>query len=379
MELPNKLITKLNKRKETNSLRILELSKNGIDFYSNDYLGLARSEKIFNDTHSLISEEEYLKNGSTGSRLISGNQTIHTDLESFLAHTHKSESAVLYNSGYDANIGFFSCVPQRNDIIFYDELSHASIRDGIKLSNAKAYSFKHNDLEDLSVKLSRLGKSENTYIVTESVFSMDGDMPNLKALINLSNKYNCNLIVDEAHALGVFGLGVVQEQYLVNDIFARIMTFGKGLGCHGAVVLCNNELKDYLINFSRSFIYTTALPIHSVTTIKVAYKYLLNPLHIATIVSLKQNITYFKKIVKTLEIDDLFTNSNSAIQSCIIKDNDKVKLLATKIIDTGFNVKAILYPTVPANEERIRFCIHSYNTKEEIKSLLTFLKQILFK
>jgi 8-amino-7-oxononanoate synthase len=379
MELPNKLIAKLNKRKDTNSLRTLELSKSGVDFYSNDYLGFARSEKIFNDTHSLTSEEGYLKNGSTGSRLISGNQTIHTDLESLLAHTHKSESALLYNSGYDANIGFFSCVPQRNDIIFYDELSHASIRDGIRLSNAKAYSFKHNDLENLSKKLNHLENNEDIYIVTESVFSMDGDIPDLKALVNLSKKYNCKLIIDEAHALGVFGLGLVQAQGLENDIFARIITFGKGLGCHGAITLCNTDLKNYLINFSRSFIYTTALPIHSVTTIKVAYKHLMNPLNIAIATSLKQNITYFEEIANTLEIDHLFTKSNSAIQSCIIKDNNKVKLIATKIIDAGFNVKAILYPTVPANEERIRFCIHSYNTKEEIKSLLTFLKQALLK
>jgi len=379
MELPKKLKAKLKKRKDTNSLRTLELSKDGIDFYSNDYLGLARSEKIFNDTHTLISEGKYLKNGATGSRLISGNQSIHTELESHLAKIHKSESALLYNSGYDANIGFFSCVPQRNDVVFYDELCHASIRDGIRLSNAKSHAFKHNDLADLEKKINNIENTEAIYIVTESVFSMDGDTPNLIGLINLSKKNKCRLIIDEAHALGVFGLGLTQEQHIENEFFARIITFGKGLGCHGAVVLCHSDLKNYLVNFSRAFIYTTALPAYAIATIKIAYNYLTDQSNANIIASLKHNVTYFEETCKALNINNLFTKSNSAIQSCIIQDNNKVKLVANRMIDKGFNVKAILYPTVPANEERIRFCIHSYNTKEDIHSLLTFLKQILLK
>jgi 8-amino-7-oxononanoate synthase len=379
MGLPEKLILKLKNRNDSNSLRTLDLSKNGIDFYSNDYLGFARSEQIFNDTHQLISKGESKTNGATGSRLISGNETAHIDLETYLAKIHNSESALLYNSGYDANVGFFSCVPQRNDVIFYDALSHASIRDGIRLSNAKAYAFNHNDLENLQKKLNALENSDDIYIVTESIFSMDGDSPDLKKLINFSKENDCKLIIDEAHALGVFGLGLTQQLLIEKDIFARIMTFGKGLGCHGAVILCSDALKTYLINFSRSFIYTTALPIHSVTTIKVAYNYLTDTTNKHILTSLKHNIEHFEKTCKVLQIDHLFTKSNSAIQSCIIKDNDKVKLVANEIIKSGFNVKAILYPTVPVNEERIRFCIHSYNTKEEIKSLLTLLKQVLFK
>jgi len=377
MTLPHKLISKLEKRKETNSLRTLVLTENGVDYFSNDYLGFARSKKIYDATHSLISSENKIKNGSTGSRLISGNHHMHAELESDLANIHKSESALLFNSGYDANLGFFSCIPQRHDIVFYDELIHASIRDGIRLSNSKSFSFKHNDFENLANKISKLENVEEIYIVTESVFSMDGDTPNLQQLINLSKQYNCKLIIDEAHALGVFGLGIIQEQQLENNIFARIITFGKGLGCHGAVVLGSSELKNYLINFSRSFIYTTALPAHSVVTIKLAYNELLS--NSTAINSLKSNISYFKVICKSLNIDYLFTKSNSAIQSCIIKDNNTVKLVANKIIEEGFNVKAILHPTVPNNEERIRFCIHSYNTKEEISKLLTLLKQTLIK
>jgi len=377
MKLPYKLISKLEKRKETNSLRTLVLNKNGVDFFSNDYLGLARSEKIFEATHSLISNGNQIKNGSTGSRLISGNHSIHTELESNLANIHKSESALLFNSGYDANLGLFSCVPQRHDVVFYDELIHASIRDGIRLSNSKSFSFKHNDFKNLAHKICKLENVEEIYIVTESVFSMDGDTPKIKQLIKLSKQYNCKLIIDEAHALGVFGLGIIQEKQLENDIFARIITFGKGLGCHGAVVLGSSELKNYLINFSRSFIYTTALSAHSVVTIKLAYHELQS--NSIAIDALQSNILHFKSVCKSLTLDHLFTQSNSAIQSCIINDNNTVKLVANKIIDKGFNVKAILYPTVPANEERIRFCIHNYNTKEEISNLLTHLKQALLK
>lgn len=377
MKLSEKLISKLNKRKETNSLRSLTLNKSGIDFYSNDYLGLSKSEIIFNSTHTSLLKNNSFSNGSTGSRLISGNQSIHCELESELALIHNSESALIYNSGYDANLGFFSCVPQRNDVVFYDELIHASIRDGLKLSNSNSYAFKHNDFEHLVKKIENLENVDEIYIVTESVFSMDGDTPNFKELIKLSKSHNCKLIIDEAHALGVFKLGVIQEQNLESDIFARIVTFGKGLGCHGAVILGNSDLKSYLINFSRSFIYSTALPPHSIKTIQFAYHELINNTEADE--SLKNNITFFKKTCKNLEINHLFTQSNSAIQSCLIKENNTVKLVANKIIDKGFNVKAILHPTVPKNEERIRFCIHSFNTTKEIFELLTFLKQILFK
>jgi len=375
MELPKKLKLKLKTRLDSNSLRTLELNENGIDFYSNDYLGLAYSTKLLNETHRFISESKHPKNGSTGSRLISGNHSVHTELESYLATVHNSESALVYNSGYDANIGFFSCVPQRHDSIFYDELIHASIRDGIRLSNANSFSFKHNDFENLAKKLSQLENVDTIYIVTESVFSMDGDTPNLTQLIKLSKQYKCKLIIDEAHAIGVFGLGITQTLKIESDFFARIVTFGKGLGCHGAAVLCHSDLKNYLVNFSRSFIYTTALSAHSITTIKFAYQYLISTPLLTD--SLQQNITYFKDTCKALTISHLFTKSNSAIQSCIIKNN--VKSVANKIIAEGFNVKAILYPTVPVNKERIRFCLHNYNTKEEIKTLLTFLNTILIK
>ena len=278
MKFPHKLADKLNKRIENNALRQLGSTQNGIDFATNDYLGFAQSETLFKETHSFLVEKNILQNGATGSRLLTGNHSLYTETENKIAAFHDSETALLFNSGYDANIGFFSSVPQKGDWILYDELIHASIRDGIQLSNATAYKFKHNDCEDLERLIEKVKHNlSNIYVVTESVFSMDGDTPALLELAALCKKHQAYLIVDEAHALGVFGdkgEGLVQLLALQSQVFARIITFGKGLGCHGAVILGSEDLKSYLVNFARSLIYTTGLPPHSVATIQVAYQHL---------------------------------------------------------------------------------------------------------
>jgi 8-amino-7-oxononanoate synthase len=290
---------------------------------------------------------------------------------------------LIFNSGYDANVGFFSAVPQRNDVILYDELSHASIRDGIQLSNAKSYKFQHNDFEDLEriiLKLSSDNQQSTTiFVVTESVFSMDGDTPNLEKLVQLCNKNNCFLVVDEAHALGVFGdhgEGLVQMLGLQDEVFARIMTFGKGLGCHGAAILGSQKLIDYLVNFARSFIYTTGLSPHSVATILVAYQHLQTEKE--ALQKLRENVIHFNQEKKQLGLNPLFVRSKSAIQSAIIPGNQKVKNIANQLQEKGFDVKAILSPTVPEGQERIRFCLHSYNSKEEISEVLRLLSIFVF-
>jgi 8-amino-7-oxononanoate synthase len=280
-------------------------------------------------------------------------------------------------------VGFFSSVPQKGDLILYDELCHASIRDGIQLSNAKAYKFQHNDFEDLE-RLIQHPKPYTLhptpiYIVTESVFSMDGDTSNLEELAQLSEKYNCHLVIDEAHGLGVFGdkgKGLVQQLGLQDQVFARIMTFGKGLGCHGAAILGSQELKDYLINFARSFIYTTGLSPHSVATILVGYQHLESEKQ--TINKLRENIIHFNQEKNLLGLKPMFVRSKSAIQSAIIPGNQKVKFIAKQIQEKGFDVKAILSPTVPEGHERLRFCLHSYNTKEEISEVLSLLSTFVF-
>ena len=323
-------------------------------------------------------ENEIIQNGATGSRLISGNHDAYQNTEIFIAQFHHAESALIFNSGYDANIGFFSALPQRNDVILYDELSHASIRDGITMSNAKSYKFNHNDFEDLERLILKFPNT-NIYIVTETVFSMDGDSPNLEELVILSEKHNCYLVVDEAHTLGVFGEkgeGLTQYLNLHNRIFARIMTFGKGLGCHGAVVLGSVELKEYLVNFARSFIYTTGLSPHSVITILTAYHYL--EIEKEIIEKLRQNIVLFNQQKNLLGLKPMFVRSKSAIQSAIVPGNENVKRIAKQLQDKGFDVKPILSPTVPEGQERLRFCIHSYNSEEEINEVLGLLRDFIF-
>jgi 8-amino-7-oxononanoate synthase len=381
---PKSLFSKLEQREQNNALRQLSASNNLIDFSSNDYLGFAKNEFIFDSTHKLLESENLKINGATGSRLLSGNHELYDQTETFIASFHDTESALIFNSGYDANIGFFGCVPLRNDVILYDELAHASIRDGIKMSNAKSFKFGHNDLEDLErlilqchTERSR-GALFEIYIVTESVFSMDGDSPDLQKLTELSNKYNCHLVIDEAHALGVFGengSGLLQDLNLQNQIFARIVTFGKGLGCHGAAILGSEKLKSFLINFARSFIYTTGLSPHSVATILIAYQQLEKEK--TTIEKLRNNIIFFNQQKNILGLKPIFVRNKSAIQSAIIPGNSKLKLIAKKLQIAGFDVKPILSPTVPEGQERLRFCIHSYNSEAEIEKVLRLLSQFI--
>lgn len=378
MKLPKSLQEKLDTRKENNALRILKSQSQLIDFATNDYLGFSKNETIFENAHQLLIDRNLAQNGATGSRLLSGNHKLYFDTENHIAQFHESEEALIFNSGYDANVGFFSAVPQRNDVILYDELSHASIRDGIQMSLAKAYKFRHNDLDDLEKRL-RQAQSDKfegeIYIVTESVFSMDGDSPNLEKLVALSDKYNAFLIIDEAHALGVIGTngeGLVQSLQLQGKIFARIMTYGKALGCHGAAILGSEYLKQYLINFSRSLIYTTALSPHSVATILVAYKELEKSQN--SIYKLQENSNYFNLLSSNSQLS---TSNFSSIKSIIISGNEKVKEVASHLNEKGFDVKPILSPTVPEGQERLRFCLHAYNSKEEIEKALKNLSEIL--
>ena len=380
--LPKKLSKKLEKRKADNAFRQLGNSKDLVDFSSNDYLGFSKSQVIFGKAHQYLIENKLEQNGSTGSRLLSGNHSIYSDLEAQIAKLHLSESALLFNSGYDANLGVISSIAQRGDIILYDELAHASIRDGITMSNAKSYKFKHNNLKDLEQKCqterSRNPKNTEIYIVTESVFSMDGDSPNVEALISLCETYNVHLIIDEAHALGVFGFGLVHH-----PVFARIITFGKAMGCHGAAILGSKHLTEYLINFSRPFIYTTALPPHALASVKMAYEELviqssstahsINSSEESQVENLKNNITFFNSEVNRLNLQNAFIKSESAIHCCVIPENNRVKYVAQQLQDIGFNVKPILSPTVPKGKERLRFCLHSYNSKEEISEVLNAL------
>ncbi|HSP41171.1 MAG TPA: 8-amino-7-oxononanoate synthase [Gillisia sp.] len=352
------------------------------DFSSNDYLGFSNNGEINSIAVALLNENHLLgKNGASGSRLLTGNHQLFSSAETYIKEFHNAESALIFNSGYDANIGVFANVPQRGDIILFDELSHASIREGIRLGHARAFKFKHNDPDDLEKLLGKYARGESkevgngdVFIVTESVFSMDGDIAPLKDMVGLAEKYSAFLIIDEAHATGVFGQkgeGLVQAMNLEKKIFARIITFGKALGGHGAAVLGSEVLRKYLINFSRSFIYTTALPPHSVATILASYRVLYNNgVPHRDLLALKTSISLFKTELESHEISSKFIESDSAIHCCVIPGNNEVKKVATHLQEKGFDVRPILSPTVPPGKERLRICLHSFNTVKDIKALV---------
>lgn len=376
---PESLSSKLNQRIAANALRSLSPQSNLVDFSSNDYLGFSANAELYNKSHQLLLNKGISSNGATGSRLITGNHSLYEETEAYIAAFHQADTALTFNSGYDANVGFFSAVPQKGDVVLYDEYIHASIRDGLRLSYAQSYKFSHNDCSELEKLILRnKNKTSELYIVVESVFSMDGDCAPLQEITDLCCKYNCRLIVDEAHALGVMGNkgeGLVQDLSLQQKVFARIMTFGKGLGCHGAAVLGSASLKEYLVNFARSFIYTTGLPPHTIATILTAYQYLENGGQ-AYVKELKEIVSFFTSEVNRLDLQELFIDSDSAIQCAVVPGNKNVKNISLVLQGKGFNVKPILSPTVPQGQERLRFCLHSYNTKEEITTVLSALQTV---
>lgn len=359
--MDQKLIDKLKIRKSEGTLRSLSCFDGFIDFYSNDYLGLSK-----------VSVEDRTSNlsGATGSRLISGNSQEAEKCERTLAEFFNSEAALVYNSGYDANIGLFSAVLQRGDTILYDEAIHASVRDGIRLSFASAYSFEHNSLNDLRLKLERA--KGTIYIAVESLYSMNGDLTPLKEIAEIASEYNAYLIVDEAHSGGVFGTagrGLVEELKLEKSVFARLITFGKAYGFHGAVVLGSHSLKDFLINFSRSFIYTTALPPDDYETIK-------RKVTDASIThrqkELQENIAFFTANTPSVHRK---SNVRSHIQMIEIGDIHKTKEIASELQKLNIAVKPIFSPTVKVGEESLRICIHAFNTKEDISLVCSILKK----
>jgi 8-amino-7-oxononanoate synthase len=380
MKWPDSLQKKENERLEIQAWRVLSNCNPSIDFYSNDYLGLASNFEIFEQGSKLVLQHAGPINGATGSRLLSGNYPMLAETEQLIAQFHQTASALLFNSGYDANVGFFQAVPQKGDLILYDENCHASIRDGIRQCFAKHFKIRHNETEHLKELLNQFSSAFNTiYVVTESVFSMDGDCPPMEEWVTTINEYGAYLVVDEAHALGVFGKkgeGLIQDLGLTDEVFARIVTFGKGLGCHGAAVLGSKKLIDYLVNFARSFIYTTAMTPHSCASIQMAYKWLLaEPTELKT---LRNRIQWFNQEKRRLGINAIFIYSKSAIHCAIIPGVEKVKNWATILNENGFSIKPILSPTVPAGQERLRICLHSYQSEEEITALLGLLHDLVY-
>ncbi|HYD20974.1 MAG TPA: 8-amino-7-oxononanoate synthase [Flavipsychrobacter sp.] len=358
---------KLQERIAAGNLRTLKTERTAVDFFSNDYLGIATNNilQVGNKT-----------TGSTGSRLLSGNAKETEELEYTIAKHHGAEAALIFNSGYDANTGLLSSIADRHTTILYDELCHASIIDGIKLSHSpRQYKFAHNDVAELEKKLDR-HKDTATIVVVESVYSMDGDMAPLKEIASLTQKYGASLVVDEAHTTGVFGKkgeGVVGELGLQDKILARMHTFGKALGCHGAAIVGSEKLKQFLVNFARPFIYTTALPPHNIEAVRKAYEYLDSESFSSA--ELHDLIHYFRDKIKKGKGE--WKDCNSPIQVLILGSNEKAKKASELLQSKGLQVNAILHPTVPMGSERLRVCLHTFNTKEQIDLLFNTINKLV--
>jgi 8-amino-7-oxononanoate synthase len=369
----NKLLQKkIQQRKADNSFRMLSAKENLIDFTSNDYLGLAKSEDLFELITKKVDALPH-RNGASGSRLLSGNSTYTEEVEKKLAHIFKGEAALIFNSGYAANQAVLSCIPQRGDTILYDELAHACIRDGSKLSFANQHSFRHNQLDDLEKKLKQA--TGNTFVIAESIYSMDGDESPIEDIIKLSDHYGAFVMIDEAHSTGVIGpngSGFSVTKNVHNSIGVRVYTFGKAMGCHGACVVGSKDLIDYLINFARPFIYTTALSTHSVAAIECSFQYLGENMNLQKLLS--QKIELFTDLYKKHFNTGLI--SKTQIQGIIIPGNKKARDAAAHLQHRGFDVRAILSPTVPEGSERLRICLHTYNTEEEIENLVRELSAL---
>lgn len=351
--------TQLEVRREKGTLRTLPITTScGIDFASNDYLGLAREPLPTSLFHSQS------HSGATGSRLLTGNGEATEALEAQWATYLQGECALLFASGYTLNSGIFSALCQRDDILLVDEAAHASLKAGCRLSRASLYYFRHNDLQHLETKLARLHKNRKPHqailLVVESLYSMDGDLAPLVKMVELAEFYDAHVVVDEAHALGTLGTGrgLSVEGNVAARCLARIYPLGKALGCQGAVVVGSALLREMVVNFCPSFIYTTGLS--PVLQQIIAYR-------------LHQLQTEGHRIVQ-LHSNMLHAQVTTPIVSFFPPMGVSIQAWTQQVQQQGFWVLPIVSPTVQQGTERIRVCLHANHTKEQIDALWRLLQ-----
>ena len=346
--------------------RIRVNKKEYIDFSSNDYLGLSGHPKLAEEAKKAM---EKFGAASCASRLMSGDLELHHQLEDRIARFKNKEAALFFNSGYQANVGIISSLYGKDDCIFLDRLSHASIIDGILLSGAKFFRFRHNDLEDLdSLLKGERDKFKRALIITETIFSMDGDRAPLRELVRLKERYNCEIFVDEAHATGIFGKngsGVVEEEDLEEEIDFIMGTFSKALAGFGAYLATSKSVVEYLVNTCRSFIYSTALP-PTIIACNIASIGLIEEEPYRREKLLEQ-ACYFRDGLKT---EGFEVRGQSQIIPVIIGDNAKTLAAATKIQEKGYWVLPIRPPTVPEGEARLRFSLTYHHDRETLGRLI---------
>ena len=360
----SRLKQRLSIQEKQRHLRSLKPPLEGVDFASNDYLGLSKLEAQ-GTPHSLL-------RGATGSRLLSGNSIKAQQMEALLAQEFKCEAALLFNSGYALNSGILQAVATKGDVVLIDEFAHASLKNGLKLCQADCYYFRHNKLDHLEARLKRLlplAKGNQCFVIVESVYSMDGDLCPLAELSQLCEAYDCALICDEAHGLGTIGSkgeGLVGMLNLEEKVFARILTFGKAVGSHGAALLGSSLLMETMINFCHSFIYTTALPEHSLHTLEENLKeYLGNQ---SLVAKLQKNIAFMNKVLGS-------TGHQSPIYSIRFGNLGLLENAHRELEKLGMTIYPIYSPTVKKGSERLRVVVHAFNTEAEMITLGKVLKR----
>jgi len=335
-----------------------------LNLSSNNYLNFADNKQITEEFLNYAKNEYSF--GSASSRLLTGTLPVYKELEELLAFLYKKEAALLYNSGYHANTGISSALNRKGDVIFSDKLNHASIIDGMQLSQGKFFRYPHNDVAALERLLLRERENfKNAFIITESVFSMDGDIADLQKLVELKKKYNCGLIIDEAHAFGVFGkngLGVAETLGIIDDIDLIVGTFGKSAGSMGAFAVGSKVLIDFLINKSRSFIFSTALP-----PVNIAFS--------KWVIENKFPQTKEKR-GRMLAIANKMGSPSQIIPVIIGQNKDTVDLCKV-LFHNGYFTLPIRPPTVPAGTSRLRLSLTCEIEEDELKILKEKIDEML--
>lgn len=352
LEIEGKYVTQ-------NNRRLLNLS-------SNDYLGISTYKDV---------GQEFLKNydkplSVPSARLLCANTSSYEKLEELLKNKFNKEAALLFNSGYHANVGIYSALAKKGDVVFCDRLNHASIIDGIHLGGADLIPFKHANYEDLESKLIRYSKKyANVIISTEALFSMDGDFCDIKKLVELKEKYGAILIVDEAHSFGVYGggLGFCAQEKMLDSVDLIMATFGKAVGSYGAFCVGRRVLIDYLINFSRSFIFSTVFP-----QISAEFAYFVLQNYIFSSDKFQNKLLKLTDIVHK-RLCGLNILGSSYIVPVVLGENQKALEFSKTLMDKGFYCLPIRYPTVAKNSARLRISLSAAIEQADLEPLFALL------
>jgi 8-amino-7-oxononanoate synthase len=340
---------------------------------SNNYLGLASHPVLI---QSAIDALHKYGVGAGASRLISGNMELHLKLEEKIARFKRSERALVFNSGYHANIGIIQALVGKGDYIYSDELNHASIIDGARLSRATIRVYPHCDTQKLSQMIEEDGNGGTKLIVTDSVFSMDGDIAPLEELVRIKERYNALLMIDEAHATGVVGSqgrGVADKLGLTDKIDITMGTLGKALGCFGAYVCGSAEMIEYLINSARSFIFSTALPPAVVASAITALEILESQPEL--IEQLHRNASFMRDGLKNLGLP--IPDGETPIIPLIIGEELKTMKICDALLERGVFAHGIRPPSVPPGTSRLRITVMATHTKEHLEKALWAFGEIL--